>query len=907
MNHVSRLLLLSTALALTGTGLAAGTAPNTVITNQAVLTYRDALNAPRTANSNIATVTVRQVFAVTVTPDSPEAPIAPARAFATFAGGTRQIPYTLTNPGNGPDTYTLSVTQSTTDTFDAGVRILRGGTEVTGPITLDPDQSADLIIEATVPAGTPDALASRFALVATSGGNGTVTDQDNYAQLTVSAAGQLNLDLSVSPTGPVTPGSTLSYTVTATVPSGNPARGVTGVVTVDGAPRSGILLSGPLTDQTLAAMGTATFTVGAGNSTPAPTLVRLYSTDGGATWTATAPTTLATVNAVALLVEGSGDLLAGGDSVSLTFDARVPDGALANTTISNAVSGVFDGNADGDGADTGERPVSPATGVTVATVSRAAVGPFSFPEAGTPSSGTYTTGGVTIERSGDTQTTVTDVVAGSSVTFRETLRNTGNDTNTFTLAVSGAPAGWTCTVRTTDGSGTPGAVIASSVTLAPGATLDFAVTCSVPFAAAGTTNTALTVTATPSGGTADTTTSVIANVTAAGLPVLGNSDRDGATAPSTTPVTVSANPGENAVFPLELRSGGPVEEAFTLSGPAGTRSYIDTNNNGVLDGTDTELTGPTAPITPGGTLFLLAVTPIPAGAVAGNTSVTVTATSTTDAGRVTSVTDVARTNSVTSGTFAPDGAQSTISGGSVVYTHTLTNTSNDDAGFTVPAVTSTGGFAYAFSTSASGPFTSTLSGTVALGATQNIYAQVTAPAGLPAGATPSETAAIPVNLTAQREPRATVTLSVNDTTSVQSVLASVTKSAELCADAGCTTVTAITDGRVNPGDYLRYTLVVRNDGSSVLNNAVLEDQLPVDASSNVVTSYVKLGASSASVLFSTDGGTNWFSSAASPASLNGTRGSFLAALDTNGDSTITAADILNPGATFTVTFVVRVN
>ena len=70
---------------------------------------------------------------------------------------------------------------------------------------------------------------------------------------------------------------------------------------------------------------------------------------------------------------------------------------------------------------------------------------------------------------------------------------------------------------------------------------------------------------------------------------------------------------------------------------------------------------------------------------------------------------------------------------------------------------------------------------------------------------------------------------------------------------------------------------------------------------------MKLGASSASVLFSTNGGTNWFSSATSPASLNGTRGSFLAALDTNGDSTITAADVLNPGATFTVTFVVRVN
>ncbi|GAA0514611.1 DUF11 domain-containing protein [Deinococcus depolymerans] len=904
MNNVPRMLLLSAALALSGGALAAGTAANTVITNKAVLTYKDALNANRTVDSNVATVTVRQVFAVTVTPDSPETPIAPARAFATFAGGTRQIPYTLKNPGNGSDTYTLSVTQSTGDGFDAGIRILRGGVEVTGPITLAAEATADLIIEATVPAGTPDGLASRFALVATSNGSATVTDSDNYAQLSVSTAGQLNLGLSVSPTGPVTPGSTLSYTFTATVPSGNPARGVTGVVTVDGTPRNGILLRDPLSNQTFSAMGVATFTPGSGSSTP--TLLRLYSTDGGATWTATAPATPANVNAVALLVEGSGDLLSSGDSVSLQFSTRVPDAALANTSITNTVSGTFDGNADADGNDTGEQPVSLTTTVQVATVSRAAVGPFSFPEAGAPSTGTYTIGGVTIARNDDTQTTQTDIVAGSSVTFRETLKNTGNATNTFTLAVSGVPAGWTCTVRNIDASGTLGSAISSAVSLNVNDTLEFAVTCSVPFSAAGTTNTTLTVTATPSGGAADTTTSVVTRVTAAGLPVLGNSDRDPTTAPGTTSVTVSANPGSNAVFPLELRNGGPADEAFTLSGPTGTRYYIDANNNGVLDAGDTELTGATAPITPGGTLFLLAVTPIPANGSAGDTPVTFTATSTTDAGRTTSVSDVARTNAVTSGTFAPDGAQSTISGGRVTYTHTLTNTSNDAANFTVPAVTSAQGFAYAFSTSAAGPFTSTLSGTVAQGGTQAIYVQVTAPT-VGSASTPSEAATVEVNLTAQRDPRATVTLRVTDTTSVQSVLASVNKTVQLCADAACNTATPITDGKANPGDYLRYTLVVRNDGTSALKNVVLQDQLPVDASSNIVTSYVKLGASSSDVLFSTNGGTSWFSSATSPASLNGAAGSFLAALDTDGDRTITDADVLNPGATFTVTFVVRVN
>lgn len=82
---------------------AVGTASGTSIINQASISYNDAGTNPYTALSNIVTVTVADVFAVTIS------------APADSSGNSNTVvyyPYTLTNTSNASDTFALSVASS---------------------------------------------------------------------------------------------------------------------------------------------------------------------------------------------------------------------------------------------------------------------------------------------------------------------------------------------------------------------------------------------------------------------------------------------------------------------------------------------------------------------------------------------------------------------------------------------------------------------------------------------------------------------------------------------------------------------------------------------------------------------------------------------------------------------------
>jgi len=79
----------------------------TVIGNQAAATYTDGSNAPRTATSNTVNTTVQQVAAFTLVTDQYKQ-VAP--------GGTVYFGHTLTNNGNGADTFPLTLTDANTGT-----------------------------------------------------------------------------------------------------------------------------------------------------------------------------------------------------------------------------------------------------------------------------------------------------------------------------------------------------------------------------------------------------------------------------------------------------------------------------------------------------------------------------------------------------------------------------------------------------------------------------------------------------------------------------------------------------------------------------------------------------------------------------------------------------------------------
>ncbi|WP_424951560.1 hypothetical protein [Deinococcus sp.] len=217
-----RTLLLSFSLAAAGNALGVGTPAFTNIQNTATLNYQDSLGGARNKDSNTVTVQVRQVYAVSVETSAPENTIPPTRQFQAISGNSRLISYTLQNAGNGPDTFGLSVVQSGTDDYDAVTAIyldanndgVPDGPAITSAaLAASNDGVSDrthILVQVTAPAGTPVGQTSRFALKAVSQGDASKLDDQNYAQLSVSAAGQIALSESVNPSGGVNPGQSLT-------------------------------------------------------------------------------------------------------------------------------------------------------------------------------------------------------------------------------------------------------------------------------------------------------------------------------------------------------------------------------------------------------------------------------------------------------------------------------------------------------------------------------------------------------------------------------------------------------------------------------------------------------------------------------------------------------------------------
>jgi uncharacterized repeat protein (TIGR01451 family) len=110
-----------------------------------------------------------------------------------------------------------------------------------------------------------------------------------------------------------------------------------------------------------------------------------------------------------------------------------------------------------------------------------------------------------------------------------------------------------------------------------------------------------------------------------------------------------------------------------------------------------------------------------------------------------------------------------------------------------------------------------------------------------------------------------------------------------------------------PGELITYTIVGKNTSNANITKAFVKDTVPANtAFTSLVSGGVTKTASwtaAGTILYSTNG-TSW--SATAPAVPQADSTTFYAAVDTNGDSTITIADILKPGESITVTFSVIV-
>jgi uncharacterized repeat protein (TIGR01451 family) len=154
-------------------------------------------------------MTVSQAYAVTVgANDSTNADPGDVVVYAV----------TVTNSGNGSDSFGLSTSDDSTWTWTIYKDVNENGaydsgtdTEITNTGTLGQDSILYVLVRATVPAGEEDMAVNAMTLTATSVGGGSESDVGVYT-VTVTAPA-LSLTKTVSPTGPQPPDTELTYTV----------------------------------------------------------------------------------------------------------------------------------------------------------------------------------------------------------------------------------------------------------------------------------------------------------------------------------------------------------------------------------------------------------------------------------------------------------------------------------------------------------------------------------------------------------------------------------------------------------------------------------------------------------------------------------------------------------------------
>ncbi|MGI9107478.1 MAG: beta strand repeat-containing protein [Pyrinomonadaceae bacterium] len=491
----------------------AQTSGGTIISNQASAVYSDGSNSYSSV-SNTVTVTVANVSGLRITPDAASNPaVVPGQTNVNYV-------FTVTNIGNfsnqvrflangqsltlsGPGTITAAVIDNGDNIVGAGdTDIFANGADVLH--SLAQNASATVIVRATVSASATAGQNVQVLL----GDTATGTNFDNQPAdssarevRTVSASSvnglreargdisasvendvQLRAVLSV-PAGPVALGSNITYGVQA-CNDGNRAAAAMSL----GA-SSGIYTVAPIPAGT---------TLAATNSFPAGTLYTtsaLSTAPQSATWSTSAPGTLSSVTRVAF---NAGASLAGGGACSTsvpliltitTLNATAPVYGIIDAFATNTVSAVItdqsgdaiankgDGNADFNEPLLGGT-LSATQGFQLPTLLQAVgsvlIGPSGQPAAVGPNDNnddftnrSVTTGIAGIPPCAGAQTPACSTDASGVIVFTNTVQNTGNANDTFTLSAPTVPSGFTVEISTNGGT--------SYTTVSGGATVSLAV------------------------------------------------------------------------------------------------------------------------------------------------------------------------------------------------------------------------------------------------------------------------------------------------------------------------------------------------------------------------------------------------------------------------------------------------
>lgn len=811
--------------------LAQSAAPpaSTSIGNQATATYTDASNTQRTATSNLVVTIVQQVASFTITTDGQSKFGAP--------GGQVVFPHTLTNTGNGTDTFTLSVANNAGgDNFDLT------------SLTLYADTNGDGLPDSNTAITSTGALAAgaTFKFVAI----GIVPSAATAAQtaaITVSAAG----------TATATPAAQQNNTDTTTVTSNAVINATKSMSAASGAAGSGpytVTLTynntgnSTATNLTLTDALPAGMTYVAGSARWSVTGAGVALTDANDGAQGTAPNTI--TYDFGLTVAGRVTAVIAqvipGESRTLTFQVNI-GASQASGAINNTANFTYD----------------PGTGTPV--------GPFNTNTA----SFTVTQGtGVTI-----TGATVATATQGATVSFNNVVTNTGNGADSFDITVANGtfPAGTTFQLFKSDGAtplvDTNGNSTADTGTLAVSGTYTVVVKATLPPGSSGTNvNYTADITATSKTNTATSASAsdVVTSVTASTADLTNTrsvaggatgADGLGAGPEASAIVTKTVNPNTTTTFALFMNNTSGVADTYDLAASTSS-SFASISlpagwNVVFTDASGTVITN-TGSIAAGGSKQITATVTIPAGQAPGTTDIYFRGLSpTTSAGD--RIHDAVVVNAVRSLTLTPNNSGQITPGGTVVFSHTLTNTGNVVEGDGSGSLT-----ALTFANSLAG-WTAVVyfdaNGNGVIDASENPVTDLSFVSNSAAGLAPAESVRLLVKVTAPSSAVAggnnsttlTATTTNGSFTTTAPAVTSVTDSATVVAsdlqitkeqgldansdgtpDSGYA-VADISSGAL-PGKIIRYRITVKNNGTAPCTSVTVSDSTPA------FTAYTTTGA-----------------------------------------------------------------
>ncbi|AHF94562.1 hypothetical protein OPIT5_20785 [Opitutaceae bacterium TAV5] len=603
----------------------------TAIGNQASATYTDDSGTERTVLSNTVTTLVQQVYALDLRQDNTR---------TANPGGQVFFPHTVTNLGNGIDTFALAAINGGGATTLGNIVIYidadgDGNPDNFTPITttgpLAAGASFRFIVAATVPPGATLGNNGLVTVTATSpngGGTPIVETNTDTATLTNDAVMQVTKAASLGSGHPGT--ATFTYTITYRNIGNTPAS----QFTITDAIPAGL------------AVGSARWSVSGSTVLDSATLPSSVAA-GSIAYNAAGQNVTFVIGEVAAGVSGY-------VTVEVSVNAGVAPGILNNTAYYSFITG------------TDPDPSSPTPTNTV---------PFEvLPDVS-----------LTFEGPPDP---LPPVAAGGSVSFNNVLTNTGTGTDTFNVVVNGPgtfPGGTTFQLFKSDGAtpltDTNGDGVPDTGPVAAGATYTVVLRANIPGDAAATgTTLAVTKTAT---STVDptrssTATDEIEGITGAGVDLTGVA---GGSGPGTATVidTVTGNPGSTVIFTLNVENTGPNPDTFNLladkDGSFGTVNDLPSGWTVVFKDANGVVVSNTGVIAAGGTRTYTAEVTIPAGTPPGDVSVWFQSKSPTT-GAADYLHDQVSVNTVRGITLQTNNVGQTFPGGSVVYEHVLTNTGN---------------------------------------------------------------------------------------------------------------------------------------------------------------------------------------------------------------------------------------